>query len=338
MRSLGIGLTIGLAACGGPGGSTGGEGIPCPSGNCGNATFRAAIPSRASVLVDFAAARARVASTSHALESLSPALVSVDEYVTDINDEIDDLFADIEELAQTTPELEEEDRNRWRMAADEDGFEEVLEVSEGDGVYKVFYWVGEEGFDPDAEAHVIEADVSLDGEDQESFSIVIDLDALAAADPSQDLAGRIYIDMMPFDDGERELWYDLEGVSVDGEPAETSITTYFDFGDDDGGLEYVMDSEDGEQATVYARWSPEGGRYDHHALVDGGDELMTNCWDADGAELFAAEAYIDDLGVDGFIDGDEADCLFGPVDGHPDPGEEFDDLPAEGEWDEMVTE
>jgi hypothetical protein len=33
--------------------------------------------------------------------------------------------------------------------------------------------------------------------------------------------------------------------------------------------------------------------------------------------------------------GPTADCAFGPVDGHPDPGADFDDLPDEGEWDDL---
>lgn len=334
MLRLVTGLALVLAACSGSAGPSGG--IPCPSGNCGDEAFRSAIPSRASVLVDFAAARARVASTTHALEALSPALVSVDEYVTDINDEIDDIFADIEEIAGTTPEIADESMHRWRMPADEDGLEEVLEISVGDGgAYLFAYFIGQEGFDPAAEIRAIEGEVVTGDGEPEELWIVIELDAF----PDLDATGRIYIDLMPFADGERELWYDFEAVSVGGEPAETSLTTYWDFGDDDGGMEYLMDLDDGEQATVYARWSPDGGRYDHHAATFEGDELMTSCWDDSGAEVFAGEALLDDAGViDGFVDGDEADCLFGPVDGHPEPGEDFDVLPGEGEWAELVAE
>jgi hypothetical protein len=145
---------------------------------------------------------------------------------------------------------------------------------------------------------------------------------------------------MPFDGGDHEIWYDFAQFADGDEPLEDSITTYWTFDDGSGALEYLADFDDAE-VTVYVRWGDDGGRYDHHALYEDPDlglvdDIATNCWAADGAELFDAWAVIDQaLDYEGEIDGDEADCAFGPVADHPDPGADFDDLPEEGEWDDL---
>jgi len=180
----------------------------------------------------------------------------------------------------------------------------------------------------------------IDGDEQADFDLTIDLDALDEV-LAEDISGDIVIAEMPFPGGEREVWYDFHQVDLGDGDIENSRTTYWELDDDDSAaLEFVADWDD-QIATAFARWDDDGGRYDHHtAYVDDQlgqvDEIATSCWTAGGAEVFDGWAVIDDAGeYYGEIDGDEAECDFGPVADHPDPGDEFDDLPGEGEWDDL---
>ncbi len=352
--NLGLALMVGMGACGG--GESGvppvDPPIPCPSGNCGNESFRRAIPSQDTVRIRFGAQGRRApGAAGHepgggtALEALSPAYDSVDAYVGDINGDIDDIFAGLEELAQATPEIAEDTLHQWRVVDDLDPtLDEVLTVASDDGVtYTLDYAVGPTGFDPANAAPILYGTVHVSGDEKEDFDVTIDLDALTAIVPEADATGDIDIRMQPFAGGFREIWYDLDAVSVGGDPLETSITTYWIFDDGSGALEYLADF-DGAEATVYARWSDAGGRYDHHAWYQDPelgpvDEIMTDCWDPLGGQTFSAWAAIDASATwYGAIDGDELDCVYGPVEDHPDPGADFDDLPAEGEWDDVAFE
>jgi hypothetical protein len=351
---IAIGLSTALACGGGDDGGDGSIDDPppaCPSGDCGDEAFRRAIPTAGSVRIGFRRPSARtapgasggaVSSSQLALEALSPALLEVSEYVDGINGIIDDIFLDLEELAGTTPEIEEETLHQWRGDdPDLPGHEDVLIVTTDDEVtYELELHIGPAGFEPDETTPVMAGTVTVEDEVKSEFHLVIDFDAATAIDPSIDVSGTLDIAAMPFDGGPREIWYDLRDVSFGGEPPETSRTTYWVFAEDSGALEYVA-ATDHAEATVFARWDGDGGRYDHHAAYDHEelgpvDEIMTNCWDASGAEVFDAWALIDDTAsLYGELDGDEADCEFGPVADHPDPGDEFASLPGDGEWDEI---
>ena len=149
--------------------------------------------------------------------------------------------------------------------------------------------------------------------------------------------GEIVLVAKPLAGGKTERWFDFHAVSQGGGPVASTRTTAWEFGDQSGALEYYGEV-DGEPTTAYARWDEDGGRYDHHLEYDDVDlgpvdEIMTNCWNTAGREEFGAWAVIDQLSnYYGELEGQESACGFGPVADHPDPGEEFDDLPAQGEW------
>jgi hypothetical protein len=278
-----------------------------------------------------------------ALEAISPALLAVDDQVVEIDLVIDEVFGELEASATTTPEVESDTEHVWRSADPElAGHDDVLRITSTDGVeFAIEYYIVPSGGEPGEVAPVVSGGVTLATEDEVlDFELEIDLDAYAAIDGAYPGTGAIVIASMPLAGGESEHWYDYHAVSFDGGPVENSRTTAWAFAEGSGALEFVADF-DGAEATVYARWDDRGGRYDHHvAWIDPEvglvDEIATNCWDPTGAEDFDAWAIIDEsLNYYGEVDGDEAACAFGPVEDHPNPTDEFDNLPADGEWTEL---
>jgi hypothetical protein len=328
-------LVLLVAACGGGGG--GNPDIPCPSGNCGQESFRRAVPTASRLRIAEPAAAAKRTGGAN-LDAISDALIAVDGEVEDINGVIDGVFADLDDAVSTTPEVETETEHQWRFALlDEPGLDEIVRITTTDGVvFQVEDYVGPAGFAPGDVAPVMHGEVETDGDGATGFDLTVDLDAWAAA-TGEVAQGEIVIALMPLAGGEDEVWFDFHEVSLDGGAVETSRTTAWVWDDTSVGLEYVADL-DGAIMTVYARWDDGGGRYDHHVGWDDPelgplDEIATNCWADGGAEEFDAYAVIDSTGAYyGELDGDEASCQFGPVADHPTPGEEFADLPADGEW------
>lgn len=329
--------------------------IPCPSGNCGDTRFRSAVPSRDTVRIQMGRTASHDIGTQidsevpglgraqQALESVSPALVETEAYVQDINASIDELFESFEILAATEPEVADENLHIWRGPSEDDpSLDELLVVTAIDDLnYTVELMIGPADFDATQGISVIAGHVELaDEETKNDFEITIDLDAASDAINGLGLTGEILISAQPLAGGLREIWYDYAEVGELGGDLESSRTTYWIFDVDSGALEYLYDLHD-ESATAYVRWDAGGGRYDHHvAWVDADyglvDEIVTNCWDDGGTEVFDAFALIDqDLSYYGELDGDEIDCEFGPVEDHPEPGADFDNLPGEGEWDEI---
>ncbi len=331
--------------------------IPCREANCGESRFRSAVPARDSVRIQFGS-QARVAPSSEsslapnigraqrALESTSPALLDTDEYVAEINGLVDGLFDNFEDLAGSAPEEESELLHVWRRESPEDAsLDELLIVTAiDDETFSVELRTGDTGLGVDDGVALVYGEVVLDDEERKTdFSLTIDLDAFSEVVPSAGITGDILLSGMPLDGGLREVWYDYHDVGpVDGE-TESRRTTYWIFAPDDGALEFLSDIHN-EEATAFVRWDAGGGRYDHHVAWNQGklgfvDEIVTNCWDASGAELFDGYAMIaDDGSYYGELDGEEGDCEFGPVDGHPDPSEEFADLPGDGEWQDLEFE
>jgi hypothetical protein len=326
---------LSAAACGGGGG--GGGDLPCPSGNCGQESFRRAVPTSARLRISEPPGSAQKRGGVASLDAVSGALIDVATEVDEINGVIDEIFDDLDDAVSTEPELETETEHQWRFElVDLPGLDEVVRVTTDDGVtFAIEDYVGAAGFDPATVAPVMHGEVTVDGEEAESLALTIDLDAWAAE--TGDLAqGEIVIAVMPLEGGEDEVWFDFHAVSLDGGPVEDSRTTAWAWDETSVGLEYLSDVE-GEQATVYARWDADGGRYDHHLGWDDPtagpvEEIATNCWTVSGAEVFDAWAVFDDTGFYGELDGEEDSCEFGPVEDHPDPGVDFDDLPADGEW------
>lgn len=330
--------------------------IPCQSDNCGESHFRRAVPSRETVRIQFAGAAQRyihpgpsdraapgIGRARQALAAQSPQLIATEQYVANINATVDELFESFESLASTTPEEQTDLVHVWRQVSeDDDTLDELLVVTAIDErSFSLELLLGETGIQVDDGVSIITGEVHLDdNEDKTDFRLVIDLDAASSVVPALAATGDIILSAQPLAGGIREVWYDFEAVGEVGGPTETSRTTYWIFASDDGALEYVAAQHD-EIATVFVRWDQEGGRYDHHVqwnseLYGLVDEIATNCWDDSGAELFDGYALIDaNLSYYGELDGDEVDCAFGPVDGHPNPTAEFDDLPAEGEWQDL---
>jgi hypothetical protein len=331
-----------LAACGGGGGGSHDD-LPCPSGDCGNPAFRRAVPTAARLHIKDPTGAPAKRSGSSQLDGISDALISVDDQVGEINDLIEGVFDDLDETASTTPEIETATENTWRYElVDDPGLEEVLRITSDDGVhFTIEDFVGPAGLEPDGAAPVLHGEVTTDDDGATDFNLTVDLDAWAAA-TGEAAQGEVVIAVMPLDGGDDEIWYDYHEVAFDGEPAESSRTTAWIWDADAGsiGLEYLADV-DGELVTVYARWDDAGGRYDHHVATDDPesgpiDEIATNCWGAGGEETFDAFAVIDSSGAHyGELDGDEESCEFGPVADHPSPGDDFDDLPGDGEWSEL---
>ncbi|MEM9069708.1 MAG: hypothetical protein AAGE52_14445 [Myxococcota bacterium] len=342
---LAFGLLL-WVACGGGGnggGETrpgvrppGGNNLPCRAASCGDVRFRNAIPTRDLVRIDFGANTP----PAGALADFSPYYDETETYVDDINAIIDGIFSDLEFAAGAEPEVLG-DEHIWR--ATEDGLDVVLDIEEtAPGTFRLTYFEGPPGFSPelDGAQPIIDGEIDLDGDDfVDSFELFVNLDAWSDADPAVDATGDMFLAASPFGGGLLEVAFDLRDVSLEGETPENSQTTYWIFGEDDHALEYLAEVED-VLLTAFVRWDDLGGRWDSHALFDHPelgltDYIVTNCWDEIAAELFDGEAWIQDSTLDfyGELDGDEANCHFAPVDGHPNPGDDFDDLPAEGEWD-----
>ena len=351
-----LSLPILLVACSSSPSNPDGNVPPCPSGNCGQESFRRAVPTRGDVRVQHpTGGRARSAKVGSErppiknpgqlhLDALSPALVAVDDEITEIDLFVDEVFTELEASSSTPPEVESDTEHVWRAPnADLAGHEDVLRVTTADGAtFQIDYAIVPAGGDPETVTPVVSGEVRLaDDDDVLDFDLDVDLGAYTELDPSFQATGIIRIAAMPpANGGLSEHWFDFEGVSFDGGPVETSLTTAWAYGDGDGALEYVADI-DGAQTTVYARWDARGGRYDHHSeYVDPDfgliDEIVTNCWDVSGGETFDAFAVIDqNLDYYGELDGAESSCAFGPVEDHPDPGADFENLPADGEWEKL---
>jgi hypothetical protein len=312
------------------------EGPACTSGACGDARTRLAIPTPGLARIGFPASKDR----SHAslkLEAISPAYADTADYVAHINETTDELLDEIAEVADGAPEREDDGLAIWRKPdAELDGFDAVVVVATDDEEsYDVQFLLGPTGFDPADGAVYLEGAVQLGADDAiDAYELVLDFDEIAEQD--DDATGTLTIAGHPFDGGDREVWFDFEDFAAgpDDEPY-TSRTTYWIFGEDDGGLEYEDD-----EYVAYARWGSDGGRYDHHAVyVDEvwGDveEIATDCWDPDLAQTFDAVAWFTDEDAYGELDGEETDCVFGPAQDHPDPSSSFADLPGDGEWAEI---
>lgn len=327
--------------------------IACPSGDCGQARFRRVVPSRQTVKIDFSlggdpntppevgATEASVGRTRLALEAVSPVFVDTRDYIDGINELVDEIFAGFEELAATTPEEQSDSVHRWRQESKDDpSLDELLVVTSIDGTsYTVELLVGPKGVSTEDASVLISGEVTLDENGEKTdFELVLDLDAVANVLDDFGATGKILLSAKPFDGGIREVWYDYQNVAFDGQEPETSRTTYWIFGQNDGALEFLSDVRD-ESATIFVRWNDTGGRYDLHVAwtddeVGPVNELRTNCWGPAGNEVFTGFAIIDqELAYYGKIDGAESGCAFGPVDGHPTPKDDFGDLPGKGEWD-----
>jgi hypothetical protein len=335
-----------LAACSSS--SATGDDLPdCPTGNCGQPSFRRAVPTRAKVRIERPTGTSRKQKLAPpvighgravALEAVSPALLVVDERVVMIDTVVDELFTELEASATATPELETAGEHVWR-AADPGlaGRDDVLRITTTDDVhFQITYFIVPHG-GAAAGAPIVHGEVRLANDaDVLDFELTIDFDAYTAVDPTAASGGDMVLAAMPFSGG-TEHWFDFHDVWTGNGPVANTRTTAWTFADDSGALEYVADVE-GAPATVYARWDERGGRYDHHtqyveANLGPVDEIVTNCWDATGGEDFDAWAVIDaQRNYYGEIDGTETACAFGPVADHPDPGSEFDDLPRAGEW------
>ena len=346
-----LAFVMSVAACGSSNSSSDDnpDPPPCPSGDCGKETFRRAVPTRAQVRIQHpTGARARRASHTSApiknpgqlaLEPFSPALAAVDDEIVEIDAVVDEVFAELEATASTEPEIQTDTEHQWRVANPElSGHDDVLRITSTDEkTFAVEYFIVPTGASPESATPIVSGEVIAGDGDQRNFLLDVDLAAYSDVDPAYAATGVITIAVMPLAGGIDETWFDFEAVSFDGGPVETSRTTAWEYGDSDGALEYVADI-DGAQATAYARWDARGGRYDHHAeFVDPDlglvDEIVTNCWEPSGAETFDAFAYIDqNLDFYGELDGDEAACAFGPVEDHPSPAEDFENLPGDGEW------
>lgn len=345
-----LSLVGSIAACGG---SDSDPKLPtCPSGNCGQESFRRAVPTRAQVAIAHPTGKpqARAAFAKRpgvgrkgvvALEPVSAALIAVDDQVSEIDSVIDDVFADLESASGTTPEIETETEHLWRTSdAEQSGQDDLLRITTTDGVtFTVDYFVVPSGGAPAGDP-IITGTVRSEENDTLNFELELDIDAFAAVDPTFVGTGSIVIAAMPLAGGKSEHWFDYQDVSFDGGPVETSRTTAWAYSESSVALEFVAVIDD-EETTVYARWDERGGRYDHHlAFVDPDvgpvDEVATNCWDPSGAESFDAWVIIDQaLNYYGELDGVESACTFGPVADHPTPGEDFDELPEDGEWDDL---
>jgi hypothetical protein len=308
----------------------------CPSGNCGQTSFRTAVPTRAKVRIQRPTG---VGQRRAPLDQVSPALLAVDERVVTIDKIVDELFTELEASATTTPEVETDLEHVWRSPDPElAGRDDVLRITTTNEVdFQIAYYIVPQDAAA-AGAPVIRGNVKLAADDEIlDFDLTVDLGAYTTADPAYKGRGEILIAAMPFAAGVAEHWFDFRNVSIGNSAVVNTLTTAWTFADDSGSLEYIADV-DGVPTTAYARWDARGGRYDHHSqYVDANlgfvDEIMTNCWGPTGAEDFDAWAVIDEAGYYyGELDGNEGDCSFGPVADHPDPGTDFADLPPAGTW------
>jgi hypothetical protein len=352
-------MIISLAACGGGGGGGGGateDPLPCAAESCGKEAFRSAVPGKKTVRIDFPRTAARSRPTGAAaqlgprglvrpqLEAVAPAYLHLADEVSEINDVVDAVFAELEALVAGAPEIEEDTIHRWRRPdPDVPGNEEVLTLESDDQVqFALTYAAGPAGFELTPDRVVMSGDIHMVGGVKSDLWLTIDFDAATRIVPALALTGEIDIRVQPFAGGVREVWYDFIGFGAIGGELEDSVTTYWVFGEGDGALEY-LDAMYDSDATVFARWEPFGGRLDYHvqwfdATAGVLDEIGTGCWAVAGAETFYGWALIDQF-LNAFVemDGQEEDCVFGPLDGHPDPGGEFANLPARGEWADLAA-
>ncbi|MGE0551662.1 MAG: hypothetical protein AB7O24_27805 [Kofleriaceae bacterium] len=343
-----------VIACGGGDGGPSDPLPPCPSGNCGKASFRRAVPTadkaRITPPTGSSARRANrelsmPSSTSVsrgvALEAIAPAIPVINDHVAEINKMIDEVFGDLDGITSETPEIQTDTLHQWRIPSEVAGYDAVLQVAAvSDVKFDIDYFEVPTGEDPIAEdLPILYGEVDISTADLD-YLLVVDLDAATLVDPAFNATGEVAIAAMPLAGGEAQFWYDYKDVAFDDTtPLHTSRTTAWTWDSEinSAGLEFVI--FDGPiEYTMYARWDEDGGRYDHHAAyndVDLGpvDEISTDCWTAGGGETFYGWAVIDQsLSYYGELDGEEAECEFLPVEDHPAPGADFDNLPADGEW------
>ena len=330
--------------------------IPCQVDNCGKDTFRSAIPGRSAVAIDFKKVSRNLAPKAEVekrlrpgagkdrrvLADFSPYYEFLAVHIDEINLTIDDVFSQIELVAGTEPEIAQDDLHRWRVIDPEDeNFDIVLTMTTTNDVdFDLEYAIVPANVEPEVIDTILYGNVKL-AEDfsRTDFTLIMDFDIATDITPSLELTGELHISAMPFADGSDEIWYDFKEFGTVGGPLISSLTTYWLFDDDlgSGALEY-LDSFHDEEATIYARWDDLGGRLDYHLFFTDQtygdlDEIATGCWNDTIAETFNAFALLDQaLNYYVEIDGAEADCDFGVLDGHPDPGVELQNLPADGEW------
>lgn len=323
--------------------------LPCRAASCGDASFRHAIPSRGLIRIDLGSGSTsmpivagEVAGSRQPLLEFSPYLQATLDHIDDINEMVDAVFEDLEYAAGGEPDEQTDVEHLWRDVDEDSGVDVVLDLESADGVqFALAYYEGPTGFEPLPEDAIVSGTITLGADETiDAFDLEIDLDALSAADPTVDATGAVILAAHSL--GETlEVLYDFDNVSIGGEPAESSETTYWVFGEESYGLEFVGIDETAATASVYVRWDEEGGRWDSHDAYDDADlgavdEFATNCWGADGIAVFDGIAVIDGEGnFYGELEGLEEDCDFSPLADHPAPGPEFDGLPQEGTWDEI---
>lgn len=356
-RHVALGFALSLAvACSSSGDGNTIDPIPCQAANCGKDSFRSAIPSRSLVSIDFEKVSRNIApkalaerrirpgagKNQRALAEFSPYYEFLVSQVDEINLTIDDVFTEIEALAATEPEIADDDLHRWRIIDPvDDRFDVVLTMTTSNDIdFTLDYAIVPADLEPAVADTILYGDVKLAADlSRTDFTLIMDFDIATDITPSLELTGELQISAMPFADGVNEIWYDFKDFGVVGGTPVTSLTTYWLFNDDlgSGALEYLDDFHD-DQATIYARWDDLGGRLDYHLVFEDAtygllDEISTGCWDKAIAETFYGWALIDqDLDYFMEIEGTEDACDFGVLDGHPDPGPELRNLPADGEW------
>lgn len=324
----------------------GGKALPCNADHCGAPAFRAAVPTRAQLRIPFGRARTQggLSASRRSLEAISPAYAELEAYVGEINDDIELIFTELESLASTAPEAETEAEHQWREVDEGSGLEEVLELETADQRSFALRWsVGPAGFEPNAEDAIVEATIDLDADSEVvGYGIEVNLGQWTLADPALLAAGTVRISAEPYQGGELELWYDYDNVTVGGETAVSSETTFYRINADEGALEYLDVDSQGEAATAYARFGAAGGRLDHHLnFQDEGEplvELASNCWSPSAAETFDAVAWLtaEEEVIEAELDGEEGNCAYGPIADHPEPGPELSLLPESGAWDQLI--
>ena len=306
--------------------------VTCRTGNCGNETFRRAVPSKTSVEIDSPRKAAKRA--GRPLDAISEEFTLVSDYVDATDDQIAGVFADLEYMVGGTPTEETAESVTWEFVLEDNQTTGILEVAlTSEDTFHLTYT------EDDLDSNILDGEVSTDGDGLASFTLDFDL-AADAEQTGEVKSGVITLAGHPFAGGAREIFYDEAAVSFGGSAPRNTRSTYWRFDDDSDGLEFLQESE-AQDIEVYARWDDEGdGRYDSHASADEGpggiglvETIQTACWTDFGAEEFDAFAFYNDTDFYGEIEGNEDDCFYGPVDDHPDPGSDFDDLPQDGEWD-----
>lgn len=290
--------------------------VGCNAGYCGEARFRAAIPTRKTLSI-------RYGTQSSALAELSEAYGLVGDHVLEINETVEDVFGAIEEIAATEPEVAEDNLHVWRQEIE--GIEVVLQISTNDDeTFDFALDAGDPGLELDTASLGIAGSVVLDENDnKESFEFIIELDELGYV-PEDDFSGEFIVSAMPYADGLWEVNYDISIEDAESSFAES--TTYWVLGENDGALEYAYgesDADRDEVGQVFVRWDDAGGRYDAFVQgndIDNGDYdlIQTECWDGVGGLLFVGEAMFSDVDSYAEFDGDELACEWELEDAHPD--------------------